>query len=60
MTPQEARAQSDIIRTLTLAEARQLGGLLGKICEASLKEHGWYSYEDGDDKIFITLKAKER
>ena len=60
MTPQEARIKADVIRTLTLEEARQLGGMLGPICEVSLREHGWYSYTDGDDKVFVTLKAKEK
>jgi hypothetical protein len=57
MTPQEARIQADIIRTLSLKEARQLGGILGRVCEASLKEHGWYSYTYDGDKVFVTLKA---
>ena len=60
MTPQEARIQADIIRTLTLAEARQLGGMLGRICEANLKEHGWYSYTDDGEKVFVTHKIEAR
>ncbi len=58
MKPQEARIQADIIRTLTLKEARSLGGMLGRLCEASLRENGWYSYTNDGDKVFVTLKAK--
>jgi len=63
---QKAYNERDIIRTLTLDEARQLGGMLGKVCEAKLKKHGWYSYTANcrtrrrGDKVFVTLKAKEK
>jgi hypothetical protein len=36
---------ADEERTVTLAEARAIGGMLGPIAEAMLKRHGVYGYK---------------
>jgi len=38
--------QADIRKDLTVEEARNLSGLLGRIAPAALAAHGWYGYTE--------------
>ena len=55
---QQAREQADKVITLTVKEARRLGGMLGKIVPVQLTYHSWYACEiDGVKTFYIRQEA---
>ena len=37
--------EADEVRTVTLAEARAMPGLMGRVAAAMLEQRGWYGYK---------------
>ncbi len=54
---EQARAEADDVREVTLEEAKALPGMLGRIADVMLRQNGWYGYRTDDgQKHMLVLK----
>lgn len=52
------REQADQIHEVTLDEARALPNMLGVLCSAALRHHGWYGCtQSGEQHLYVLKEA---
>lgn len=57
-TPRLKTDQPDVVREITVADAKALPGLLGRIAAAMLEHTGSYTYLEADTDTLIRLVRK--
>ena len=51
------KAEADHLHELTMDEARALPNMLGVLCAAGLRFHGWYGCTQSDGRHLYILKG---